>query len=229
MTSRWTQAASLVLLLGAASCSEARATSFEPTPSAHPANDHTAMRARLAAHRDQQIERLEAYAQAGAFPHDEVIAPSMHMFRDEQGRLCAVANLVHRDGRDDLVDATVRENNGLAIADVHGGAMGEWILSSGLTQEELARVQMPAPLVRRTPPPSPRNAPRGADPLMAGNANANAHQGRPGAMTEAQMDAILRAHLAQVGAELRANREASLDVAVDRYPASAVLAIARQR
>ena len=188
MNLRWTYAASLVFFLGVASCSRAPAT-FEPTPFPHSANDRTAVRARLAAHRDQQVERLETYSRAGAFPHDETVAPSLHVFKDAAGRLCAVANLVHADGRDDLVAATVREHNDLAIADVHGGAMGEWILASGLTQEELARIQVPAVYVPR--------------------------------VSEAQLQAAVRAHIAEVEAELRANREASLDSAVERYVARA--------
>jgi hypothetical protein len=165
-----------------------------------------AVRAQLAAHRDQQIARLDAYARAGQFPHDYTTAPSLHMFRDAAGRLCAVANLVHQDGRDDLVDATVRTRNDLAVADVHEGPILDWMLGSGLTQEELASIQAPAPLLAPPQPSAP--APR---PVAGPEAPR---------FDEKAMIALIRAHITQVEGELRANREQSLDVAVDRWMAA---------
>jgi len=174
-----------------------------------PTTQHAeAIRAQLAAHRDEQIARLDAYARAGQFPHDYTTAPSLHMFRDAEGRLCAVANLVHQDGRDDLVDATVRTRNDLAVADVHDGPVLDWMLGSGLTQEELARIQAPAPLVAAPPLPS-APAPR---PVVA--------RLEPPRIDEPAMIAVIRAHIAQVEGELHANREKSLDVAVDRWMAA---------
>jgi hypothetical protein len=155
------------------------------------------LRAQLAAHRDQQIARLDAYARAGQFPHDYTTAPSLHMFRDAEGRLCAVANLVHEDGRDDLVEATVRNRNDLVVVDVHDGPMLDWMLDSGLTQEELARIQAPAPMV--AVPPLPPAPPR---------------------IDEVAMIAAIRAHIAEVEKELRANGDKSLDVAVARWKAA---------
>jgi hypothetical protein len=205
--------ASLLLLLTAA-CSRPEPPAPDPlaiTPHSA-AIDLGAIRARLSAHRERQLERLDAYAHAGQFPHDYTTEPSLHMFRDDAGRLCAVANLVHRDGRDDLVDTTARSHNDLAIADVSDGPMLDWILASGLTQEELARIQAPAPLVQRAPAVvrPPRPAPRPVE--IARNTP-------PNAMTEAQMTAALRAHIANVEAELRAHADHSLDLAIDRYVA----------
>jgi hypothetical protein len=176
--------AALLLLAG---CHQPDATRDRPHPTTENAQ---ALRAQLAAHRDQEIARLDDYARAGQFPHDYTTAPSLHMFRDAEGRLCAVANLVHQDGRDDLVDVTVRTRNDLTVADVHDGPILDWMLGSGLTQEELARIQAPAPVLA---------VPRIDEPAMI---------------------AAIRAHIAQVEAELRANREHSLDVAVDRWMAA---------
>jgi hypothetical protein len=174
-----------------------------------PAVDRASVRANLAAHRAEQIARLHAYAEAGQFPHNTTVAPSLHMFRDPAGRYCAVANLVHRDGRDDLVEATVREQNDLAIADVHGGPMIDWILASGLTQEELVRTQAPAPFIGRNPVrPSPL-----PDRIHV------ALEEAPLAAKEADMDAAIRAHVTQMEAELRDASERSLDVAVERWVA----------
>src|SRR5438128_2403343 len=129
-----------------------------------------ALRTRLAAHRAQQIERLHAYAVAGQFPHNTTSPTPVHIFRDADGRYCAVANLVHQDGRDDLVAATVRENNDLAVHDVHGGQMMDWIVESGLTQDELERIQFPSkPLAILDAPPifAPPKQPSPVDEVAA--------------------------------------------------------------
>ena len=88
----------------------------------HEPGPDNALRANLAAHREEQIQRLDAYAAAGEFPHN-MTSRELHMFRDADGRYCAVANLVHQDGRDQLVDTTVKGHNDLAIHDVTDGEM----------------------------------------------------------------------------------------------------------
>lgn len=175
------------------------------------------LRSKLAAHREQQIQRLHAYAVAGQFPHNLTSPSDLHMFRDAAGRYCAVANLVHQDGRDDLVDATVREHNDLAIHDVQDGAMMTWILESGLTQEELEQIQLPAPPMRhvefappRQPTPVLEVAVVPAPPLRA----------TVDVRDEDAMKALVRAHVARVEAELRAHTDASLTVAVGRTHAA---------
>ena len=52
---------------------------------------------------------------------------------------------------------------------------------------------------------------------LEGTARAPANQPKDGALSEAQLQTAIRAHVAEVEAELRANREASLDLAVERY------------
>jgi hypothetical protein len=189
-----------LLVLAACSGSPPSPAPKRSEPVASEPSQRDSVRARLAVHRVQQVERLGEYASRGEFPHNYDAPPSAHIFRDDAGRLCAVANLVHQDGRDDLVDATVRANNGLAIADVHDGPMLDWVLGSGLTQEELARIQMPAPVITRPQPV------RKAAPLVA---RADADETR-------MKEAVVR-HVEQVQAELRAATEKSLDAAVERY------------
>jgi hypothetical protein len=189
-----------LLVLAACSGSPPSPAPKRSEPVANEPSERDLARARLAVHRVQQIERLGEYASRGEFPHNYATPPSAHIFRDDAGRLCAVANLVHQDGRDDLVDATVRAHNDLAVADVHDGPMLEWILASGLTQEELVRIQMPAPVLTRPQPV------RKAAPLVA----------RVDAEETRMKEAVVR-HVEQVQAELRASTEKSLDVATDRY------------
>jgi hypothetical protein len=171
-----------------------------------PATDRLALRARLATHREQALTRLHAYAEAGAFPVNTTQAPTGHFFRDSEGRYCAVANLVHQDGRDDLVDDVVRTQNALVVSDIHDGPLYAWILTSGLTQEELAHIQRPAPMVLRRP----------VDDLVA----AKPAPPTPKLPTVEQMRDSLRAQLAGIEADLRRDTDASLDVAVERLVAA---------
>ena len=178
------------------------------------ANERSSVNEWLAAHRAQQIERLEAYAKAGEFPHNYGQPEAAHIFRDEGGRLCAVANLVHQDGRDDLVDATVREHNDLAIADVKEGGIFEWLLASGLTQEELVRVQLPAPPLTR------RRVLRPSSDLIAQRESDAKLRMIPREIDEKlRMNEAVRQHIETVVRELRANTEASLNVATPRLVA----------
>jgi hypothetical protein len=180
--------------------------------------ERAAVRARLAAHRAQQIERLHAYGERGEFPRQTSRVP-LHVFRDDAGRLCAVANLIEKDGRGDLVLATARARNDLAVADVEEGPIVEWALASGLTKEEVVRIQAPAPalLPARTPQPAPV---RPAD--VAKNDAVRAFP----PVSVPEMTAAIRAHVREVEAELRAGTERSLDVAVDRVLATPASGIA---
>jgi hypothetical protein len=164
-------------------------------------------RAELATHRTREIDRLRDYARLGAFPVNTTVAPTGHFFRDSQGHYCAVANLVHQDGRDDLVNDVVGTNNALVVSDVHAGPLHDWMMTSGLTEEELARVQAPAPMVIRRPV------------LNRGLPVAVAAKAAP-LPNEDQMRAAIRAHLATVEAELVRDTDSSLDLAVDRLLAS---------
>jgi hypothetical protein len=107
-----------------------------------PRRAHAARRAELAQHRQQQIARLHAYAEAGQFPVN--LFPTLgavHMFKDESGTRCAVANLIYLDGHGDLVDRMAATRNDVVVADETSGPLHDWVLSSGLTNEEVRRIQ----------------------------------------------------------------------------------------
>jgi hypothetical protein len=74
------------------------------------------------------------------FPLDAAGRP-LSVFMDANGNRCPMAELIHKSGRDDLVAAVVKENNAVRLADVHDGPLYDWMLSSGLTQPEIAMVQ----------------------------------------------------------------------------------------
>ena len=81
--------------------------------------------------------------EAGVFPINDVQPGALNVFMGPSGHLCAVANLMAFDGEGAMVDATAAATNYVRLADVHEGALYDWILASGFTQEEIARIQEP--------------------------------------------------------------------------------------
>jgi hypothetical protein len=94
----------------------------------------------LAYRRSLQIQRLHDYRIAAVFPVDTRGLP-WSVFRDYQNRPCPMAFLIEKSGHRDLVNDVATTNNTLRLADVHDGPLLEWMLTSGLTQEEVAMVQ----------------------------------------------------------------------------------------
>lgn len=99
-------------------------------------------RAFLTKQRDTQIERLRTYAASEQYAVNDGDGLRF-VWRDEQGRLCAMANLVDASGRHDLVDEVAANENDLQLAMVTDGPLYDWMLTSGLLQEEAQLVQEP--------------------------------------------------------------------------------------
>lgn len=112
-----------------------------PPPVAPP--DRAALRAMLAQRRRAHLAELRRYVAAGDFPVNSYAEGFLNVFQDEQGHLCAVANLIAHDGALELVRATAASTNFVRLADVHEGPLLDWMLASGFTQEEIARIQEP--------------------------------------------------------------------------------------
>ncbi len=149
-------------------------------------SDAKLVRVQLAARRKLQIERLHAYAANGVFPKNRVSQMPLNVFRDDDGHLCAVANLVDLDGKHALVDQTAKTNNFVRVAEQSSGDLHDWVLTSGFTKEEIARIQAPyMPMEPST------------------------------AWLEKEKER-LQTHFADVERELLANQDASLDLAVTR-------------
>lgn len=102
--------------------------------------DKTSAREALAARRAKVIERLHAYRVAEVFPTDAAGMP-LGVFRDDNGVRCPMSELVFLSGRSDLVDAVVKLDNRIRFADITGGPIYDWLLQSGLTQEEAIQIQ----------------------------------------------------------------------------------------
>jgi uncharacterized Zn-binding protein involved in type VI secretion len=93
--------------------------------------------------RETLIGWLREYRDAGSFPrNDRFPDRAMPFFRDSDGVLCAMAYLIDRSGRGDLVDRVASTRNNAFIPELGGdAALAGWLDSVGLSWAEAARVQ----------------------------------------------------------------------------------------
>ena len=98
--------------------------------------EQRAMRAKL-------VSWLRDYRNAGSFPENDRFADrAMPFFRDSHGTLCAMAYLVDRSGRGDIVDHIAKTRNNAFIHElVDDPELVRWIAASGLSVDEAARIQ----------------------------------------------------------------------------------------
>lgn len=123
-----------------------------PDPIVAPAVDRAALRARLAERRQQVVQRFLAYREARIYP----VSPGpgrQHIWLDAFGHLCAAATLISADWGRDATVAAVHGNLALRIADVRTGPLADWVLTSGLTKQELVAIQVPPMDYPREPAP----------------------------------------------------------------------------
>lgn len=106
----------------------------------------------LAGARLFEITRLREYSAAGRFPRNHRIFDRTPIFIDERGTPCAVGYLMQRSGHQALASDIARTSNHIYVEHIKEGAALEWILFSGLTQDECARIQ---PSYRPRPWPEP--------------------------------------------------------------------------
>ncbi|CAG0926524.1 hypothetical protein PLCT1_00065 [Planctomycetaceae bacterium] len=91
--------------------------------------------------RSQRIADLEAYANAGVFPQNDVFGAMTPVFVDRRNVPCAVAHLMRKAGAPDLVEEVRQKNNLVRLWELKEGPVLAWILTSGLTHEECALIQ----------------------------------------------------------------------------------------
>jgi hypothetical protein len=86
---------------------------------------------------------LREYRDAGIFPrNDRFPGQSLPFFRDSRGTLCAMAYLIERSGRGDLVDRVAStRNNGFIAVLADDPDLRTWLDSVDLTVAEAARIQ----------------------------------------------------------------------------------------
>lgn len=121
------------------------------------ARDVSHLSARQRASRTTLIRWLREYRDAGRFPINDRFANStVPFFRDSQGTLCAMAYLVDRSGRADIVDRVARTRNNAFIRELTDDRdLVAWLDASGLSVSEAARIQPtygpPPPIVVSDP------------------------------------------------------------------------------
>jgi len=95
------------------------------------------------AQRTRLIAWLREYRNAGIFPiNDRFPGRMVPFFRDSKGTLCAMAYLIDRSGRGDIVNRIAHTRNNAFIPDLAGDTdLAEWLKSSGLDEGEAARIQ----------------------------------------------------------------------------------------
>lgn len=103
--------------------------------------DHLSAEARAA--RATNIERLEAYAARGEFPHGSPDQPGVMVptFIDAEGRPCAMAHLVIESGHREVAEEIARDELHAYVPDIRHPALRGWLEANGMTVAEAARVQ----------------------------------------------------------------------------------------
>jgi hypothetical protein len=109
---------------------------------------------------------LREYRDAGRFPVNDLFRhQALPFFRDSRGTLCAMAYLIERSGRGDLVDRIVETRNNAFIPELADDPdLRAWLDSVGLSVMEAARIQ---PAYEFPPPPVPEDQAVKADYALA--------------------------------------------------------------
>lgn len=119
--------------------------------------DRASVRAKLAEARTANLARFRAYQKAGVFPSNTFEPRKLNVWMDEMGHFCAAATIINASGKSDLVQQVAEQTNFIRLADVKQGPLMDWILTSGLTQEEIAAIQEPfMPVNGEAPAVDPR-------------------------------------------------------------------------
>lgn len=95
------------------------------------------------ARRDRLIKWLRDYRHEGEFPvnsgHADVAVP---IFRDADARLCAMAYLIARSGRGDIVERIAQDRNTAYVRElIDDPELVAWLDDHGLTAAEAGRIQ----------------------------------------------------------------------------------------
>ncbi|MEL6343530.1 MAG: hypothetical protein AAFV53_10375 [Myxococcota bacterium] len=97
----------------------------------------------LRAERQRRLNDLSTYAAAGQFPQKDGVPGWHHQFLDANDVPCAVASLIWTSGHEALVRTTAETQNDVILSELEAGPLVEWVLTSGLTMEEVAVIQEP--------------------------------------------------------------------------------------
>jgi hypothetical protein len=168
--------------------------------------DRAAVRAALVRARARNLAAFRAYRAKGVFPSNTFKPGKLNVWRDADGHLCAAATIIFASGQIELVNQVAEQTNFIRLADVEQGPLMDWILTSGLTQDEIAAIQAPFVPVVDEPKLEP------AQPLLVD------------AKLRKAEDARLRAIYAKVDRMIVKSQKKSLELATDRLMKNAELA-----
>lgn len=157
------------------------------------------VRAKLVQARAANLQRFRAYQAKGVFPSNTFDSRKLNVWMDADGHLCAAATIINASGQSALVQKVAEQSNFIRLADVRQGPLMDWILTSGLTQQEIAAIQEPfMPVYREQPVVEPD-------------------------LRSAENQRLMRKYK-QVESQIVKNQNKSLDVAVDRLMNNQALA-----
>jgi hypothetical protein len=137
-------AAALALGLTATSVD---ARSFAAAPRAAAEQVEATQRARLkkilAKRRDRNVKAFQTYAAKQQYPENHIVDGEINIWIDGQGRRCAAAQMIWASGAKALVEQQAADDNFIRLANVTEGPLMDWILTSGLTHDEVVLIQRP--------------------------------------------------------------------------------------
>ena len=94
------------------------------------------------ARRARLTQWLREYRNAASFPKNDRFSTPTPFFRDAGGTLCAMAYLIGRSGRRDIVDKVAATRNNAYIRELADDpALISWLDSAGLSVAEAGRIQ----------------------------------------------------------------------------------------
>ncbi|MFT3693594.1 MAG: hypothetical protein QM831_10675 [Kofleriaceae bacterium] len=99
------------------------------------------VRKKLAEHRKHNLASFHTYVTRGIYPHNTKRPGPLNVWLDDSGSYCAAATMILNDGHQDLVEQTAKTNNHVRLIDVDDGPLMDWMLTSGLTLEDVDRIQ----------------------------------------------------------------------------------------
>ncbi|HYJ79590.1 MAG TPA: hypothetical protein VEW03_08325 [Longimicrobiaceae bacterium] len=106
------------------------------------ARDVSALTASQRAARSRHVTVLREYAAAGVFPHNHHHRQAIPYFVDDHGTHCAMAYLIARSGRGDLVRRVASTRNNAYVRELADDPeLVAWLDANGLTAGEAARIQ----------------------------------------------------------------------------------------
>jgi uncharacterized protein (TIGR03382 family) len=91
--------------------------------------------------RARLLDTLHTYTARGVFPQNNVTGTLTPIFVDDGARTCAVAELLMRDGRSDVVREVVARENLARVPVMQTESLLAWAATSGFSVDELARIQ----------------------------------------------------------------------------------------